>query len=77
MQTKTIKTLNYQIIPTTISDHDSVSVIIHVNIQTPKGPGIWKLNTTILKQKQAYLKFFGVAGQKKNRNMKITLIGGK
>ena len=47
---KTIKTLNCQIIPTTISDHDSLPVIIHVNIQTPEGPGIWKLNTTILKQ---------------------------
>ena len=50
--TKTIKTLNCQIIPTTISDHDSVLVTIQVNIQTPKGPGIWKLNTTILKEKQ-------------------------
>ena len=50
--TKTIKTLNCQIIPTTISDHNSVSVTIQVIIQTPKGPGISKLNTTILKQKQ-------------------------
>ena len=47
--TKTIKTLNCQIIPTTISDHDRASVTIQVSIQTPKGPGIWKLNTTILK----------------------------
>ena len=29
-----------------------MSVTIQVNIQTPKGPGIWKLDTTILKQKQ-------------------------
>ena len=29
-----------------------MSVTIQVNIQTPKGQGIWKLNTTILKQKQ-------------------------
>ena len=50
--TKTTKTLNRQIIPTTISDHGSVSVTIQVNIQTPKGPGIWKINATILKQKQ-------------------------
>ena len=49
--TKTIKTTSCQIIPTTISDHDNVSVIMQVNKKEPKWPGIWKLNTTILKHK--------------------------
>ena len=52
--TKKIKITNFQIIPTSISDHDSVSTIIQVNKKEPKGPkgpGIWKLNTTILKYK--------------------------
>ena len=34
--TKTIKTTNCQIIPTTISDHDNVSVIMQVNKKEPK-----------------------------------------
>ena len=45
--TKTIKTITYKIIPTPISDHNSVSVTIQVNKKEPKGPGVWKLNTTI------------------------------
>lgn len=49
--TKTIKTIKCQIIPTTISDHDSISAYFQVNKKEPKGPGIWKLNTTILTQK--------------------------
>ena len=48
---KTIKTIKCQIIPTTISDHDSVSAYIQVNITEPKGPGIWKLNTSIFTHK--------------------------
>lgn len=34
--TKTIKTTNCQIIPTTISDHDNVSVIMQVNKKEPQ-----------------------------------------
>ena len=49
--TKAIKTIKCQIIPNTISDHYSVSLHIPVNKNEPKGPGIWKLNTTILTHK--------------------------
>ena len=49
--TKTIKTTKCQIIPTKISDHDSVSAYILVNRTEPKGPGTWKLNTSILTNK--------------------------
>ena len=49
--TKTIKAKSCNIIPTTISDHDSVSVTLQVSQKEPKGPGIWKLNTSILKNK--------------------------
>ena len=48
---KTIKTIKCQIIPTTISDHGSVSAYIQVNVTAPKGPGIWKLNTSIFTHK--------------------------
>ena len=48
---KTIKTIKCQIIPTKVSDHDSFSAYIQVNITEPKGPGIWKLNTSILTHK--------------------------
>ena len=49
--TKTIKTIKCQIIPNTISDHYSVSLHIQINKNEPKGPGIWKLNTSILTHK--------------------------
>ena len=48
---KTIKTIKCQIIPNTISDHYSVSLHIQINKNEPKGPGIWKLNTSILTHK--------------------------
>ena len=45
----TIKTTKCQIIPTSYSDHDSsVDVIIQVYEKDHRGPGIWKLNTSIL-----------------------------
>ena len=40
-----------QIIPTPYSDHDSVDVIIQVYGKDHRGPGIWKLNTSILQHK--------------------------
>lgn len=49
-KTMTIKTC--KINPTSISDHDSVSVIIQINETNLRGPGVWKLNTSILKQKK-------------------------
>ena len=48
---KTIKAIKCQIIPNTISDHYSVSLHIQINKNDPKGPGIWKLNTSILMHK--------------------------
>ena len=49
--TKTIKTVKCNIIPNTISDHHSVSLHIQINKNHLKGPGIWKLNTSILTHK--------------------------
>ena len=49
--TKTIKSIKCQIIPNNISDHYSVSLRIQINKNKPKGPGIWKLNTSILTYK--------------------------
>ena len=34
-----------------LSDHDGVTVSFQIRETNPKGPGIWKLNTSILKQK--------------------------
>ena len=39
--TKSIKAKSRNIIPTTISDHDSVSVSLQVSKKEPKGPGTW------------------------------------
>ena len=49
--TKSIKAKSCNIIPTTISDHDRVSVSLQVSKKERKGPGIWKLNTSILNHK--------------------------
>ena len=44
---KAIKTKTCKIIPTSLSDHDVVSVILQISEENPRGPGIWKLNTSI------------------------------
>ena len=49
--TKTIKTIICLIIPNAISDHYSLSLCIQINKNEPKGPGIWKLNNSILTHK--------------------------
>lgn len=49
---KQIKNIKCQIIPNTISDHDSVTIVIQVNKKESRGPGTWKLNTNILTQKE-------------------------
>ena len=49
--TKTIKTIKCQIIPNTISENYSVSPHVQINKNEPKGPGISKLNTSILTHK--------------------------
>ena len=49
---KTTKTKTCKIIHISLTDHDGVSVILQVSEENPRGPGIWKLNTSILKQKQ-------------------------
>ena len=48
---KTITATTCQIIPTPSSDHDSINVNVQVCEKTPRGPRIWKLNTSILKHK--------------------------
>ena len=45
-----IKTCKIQ--PTSLSDHDGVSVIFQINEENPRGSGIWKMNTSRLKQKK-------------------------
>ena len=45
----TVKTST--IYPISLSDHDGVTVSFQIRETNPKGPGIWKLNSSILKQK--------------------------
>ena len=40
------------IYPISLSYHNGVTVSFQIKETSPKGPGIWKLNTSILKQKQ-------------------------
>ena len=49
--TKRIKTKTRNIISTSIFGPNSVYITIQVTKKEPKGPGIWKLNTAILKHK--------------------------
>lgn len=49
--TKRIKTKTRNLLSTSIFGPNSVSVTIQVTKKEPKGPGIWKLNTAILKHK--------------------------
>ena len=49
--TKNLKIQNTTIQPNPLSDHEIVSLTLEITKQKPKGRGIWKLNTSILKQK--------------------------
>ena len=50
--TNTIKVKTSKIYPISLPDHDGVTVIFQIRENNPRGPGIWKLNTSILKQKE-------------------------
>ena len=65
-----IKTRN--IIPIPLTDHDGASAIIQIIEGNTRGPGIWKLNTSILKQKefQEIFKKFWKNWQNKKREYK-------
>ena len=47
--TDDIKVKTAKIYPFSLSDHDGVTVSFQIREMNPKGPGIWKLNTSILK----------------------------
>ena len=49
--TKNLKIQNTTIQPNPLSDHEIVSLTLEITKQKPKGRGIWKLYTSILKQK--------------------------
>ena len=49
--TDDIKVKASKIYPLSLSDHDEVTVSFQIREINPKGPGIWKLNTSILKHK--------------------------
>ena len=57
------------IYPISLSDHDGVTVSFQIGEIKPNGPGIWKLNTSILKQKnfQGIFKSFWTYWQKQKR----------
>ena len=57
------------IYPISLSDHDGVTVSFQIGEINPKGPGIWKLNTSILKHKnfQEIFKSFWTYWQKQKR----------
>ena len=63
----TIKTPT--IYPIALSDHDGVTVSFQIGEINPKGQGIWKLNTSILKHKnfQGIFKNFWTYWQKQKR----------
>lgn len=68
---KQIKSIKCQIIPNTISDHDSATIVIQVNKKEPRGLGTWKLNTNILTQKEfkkIFQKFWN-NWQNENKNL--------
>ena len=50
-----------------LSDHDGVSVTFQISEENPRGSGIWKMNTSILQQKQfkEFFKAFGNTGKRK------------
>ena len=64
---KKIKTKTSKIQPTPLSDHDGVSVTFQISEENPRGSGIWKMNTSILQQKQfkEFFKAFGNTGKRK------------
>ena len=49
---KKIKITTSKIQPTSLSDHDGVSVTFQINEENPRGTGTWKMNTSILQQNQ-------------------------
>ena len=49
--TDDIKTKASKIYPFSLSDHDGVTASFQIRELNPKGPGIWKFNTSILKHK--------------------------
>ena len=73
----TIKSKTSKIYPIPLSDCGSVSVTFQISEENPRGEGIWKMNTSILKQKQfqEIFKNFWTYWQNK-KNIKITVIGG-
>ena len=49
---KTNNTKTCKIMPNSFSDHDAVPVLTQISKENPRGPGTWKLNTSILNLKQ-------------------------
>ena len=76
--TNTIKVKTSEIYPISLSDHDGVTVTFLTREENPRGPGIWKLNTSILKQKdfKKFSNIFGDIGKTEKENMKIKTFGG-
>ena len=64
---KKIKITTSKIQPTSLSDHDSVSVTFQISEENPRGSGIWKMNTSILQQTNSkkFFKTFGITGKTK------------
>lgn len=61
---KTIKIKTSKIYRISLSDHNSVSVIFQIREENPRGEGIWKISSPILKQKKIkFLKNFGHTGK--------------
>ena len=70
---KNQKIINVNIIPNNLSDHDAIQVIISVKKKNIYSQGYWRLNTSIIKQKQfqkLFKKFWNDwLIQKKNYNI--------
>lgn len=77
--TKRIKTKTRNILSPSIFGPNSVSVTIQVNKKEPKGPGVWKLNTAILKHKNfqnRFQQFWKNLAKRKNKISKPNRLVG-
>ena len=74
--TNTVTVKTSKIYPIPLSDHDGVTVSFQIREINPRGPGIWKLNTSILKHKefQRIFKEYWTLWQKQKRKYENQLL---
>ena len=75
--TESLKIQETNITPTSLSDHEIVSLTLQITKQKPKSNGFWKLNTSILKQKN-FIEIFNIFWEnwQKQKIKYKSMIGG-